>query len=104
MRTLAHIGIPTTTPKSGEMYNEGMKLFLTDPAADANRIEWLRFDADSWMPQLIQTQAHVAYGVSDPEAEMNGKNVLLPATHCGGDMWIAFIEEDGVAVELIWHK
>ena len=102
MRTLNHVGIPTTEPKKGEMYNEGMKLFLTDYSQCPNRIEWLRFEPDSWMHPLIQKQTHLAYDVTDPEAEMKGKNILLPPTDCGNGQWIAFVEEDGVAIELIW--
>lgn len=103
MRTLDHIGIPTITPKEGEMYNEGMTLHLTDYSQHPNRIEWLRFEADSWMHPLIQSQTHIAYCVTDPEAEMKGKKVLLPATDCGDGKHIAFVEEDGVAIELIWQ-
>ena len=47
MRTYDHVGIPTSTPKPGEVYNEGMKVWLTDFVQSPNRIEWLRFDADS---------------------------------------------------------
>lgn len=104
MRKFNHVGIPTTTPKAGECYNEGMKLFLTDFTLSPNRIEWLRFDADSWMPQLIQSHAHIAYDVTDPKAEMEGKTILLPPTALGGGAWIAFIEEEGIAVELMWNE
>lgn len=104
MRTLDHVGIPTKSPKAGEMYNEGMKLFLTDYSKDTNRVEWLRFDADSWMPELIQTQTHLAYIVTDPEKEMAGKKVLLPPTDCGGGKWIAFVQEGDIAVELMWTE
>lgn len=104
MRTLEHIGIPTIEPKVGEMYNAGMKLYLTDPTSSTNRIEWLRFESDSWMPRLIQQQAHIAYRVTDPKAEMKGKTVLLEPTDCGGGNWIAFIEEDGIAIELMWKE
>ncbi len=103
MRTYDHIGIPTSEPQPGEMYNEGMKVYLTDFHKSPNKIEWLRFDSDSWMPQLIQKYAHIAYQVTDPEAEMKGKKVLLEPTDCGGGNWIAFVEEEGIAIELMWH-
>lgn len=102
MRTFDHVGIVTTEPVEGEFYNEGMKVWLTDYSKSPNRIEWLRFDADSWMPQLIQTKTHMAYKVTDPEAEMKGKTVLLPPTDCGDGNWLAFIEEEGIAVEIMW--
>lgn len=104
MRTINHFGIPTTESKAGETYAEGMKLYLTDYTKCPNRIEWLRFDSDSWMPELIQKQAHIAYNVTDPKAEMEGKKILLPPTELGGGAWIAFIEEDGVAIELMWNE
>lgn len=103
MRTLDHIGIPTTEPQNGEMYNEGMKLFLTDYSESPNRIEWLRFDADSWMPEQLKKHAHIAYQVTDPKAEMQGKEVILPPTDCGDGNWIAFIVEEGIGIELMWH-
>lgn len=104
MRTINHIGIPRTTPVKGETYNPGMKVYLTDYSKSTNRIEWLRFDADSWMPKLIQQCAHVAYNVTDPKAEMEGKIVLLEPTDCGAGNWIAFVEEEGIAVELMWTE
>lgn len=104
MRTLDHVGIPTTTPKEGEMYNEYMKLFLTDYSKCANRIEWLRFEPDSWMHKLIQTLPHLAYQVTDPKAEMDGKEILLEPTDCGAGNWIAFVKEGDIAVELMWHE
>lgn len=104
MRTLNHVGIPTSKPKAGERYSEGMKLFLTDYNQCPNRVEWLRFEPDSWMHPLIQTQTHLAYNVTDPEAEMAGKTILLPPTDCGDGNFIAFIEENEIPVELMWKK
>lgn len=104
MRTFNHVGIPTTEPQAGEVYVEGMKVFLTNYVDSTNRIEWLRFDSDSWMPKLIQEQTHLAYEVTDPKAEMEGKTVLLPPTELGGGAWIAFIEEEGIAIELMWNQ
>ncbi|MEG1607211.1 MAG: hypothetical protein RR931_07215 [Mucinivorans sp.] len=104
MRTFDHVGIPTTEPKEGEMYNPGMKLFLTDYSKCPNRIEWLRFDSDSWMPKLIQTMTHIAWQVTDPKAEMVGKKVLLEPTDLGGGHWLAFVQEGDIAVELLWTE
>lgn len=104
MRTLDHIGVPTSEKQAGEVYNEGMKLWLTDYSASPNRIEWLRFEPDSWMPEVLKKYPHVAYKVTDHKAEMEGKKVILPPTELGGGMWIAFIEEEGVGIELMWEQ
>ena len=89
MRTYDHVGIPTTTPKEGEVYNDGMKVWLTDFSKSPNRIEWLRFEPGSWMPELIQTTTHLAYQVTDPEAEMQGKKVLLVDTDPQASLTVA---------------
>ena len=101
MRKINHIGIPVQQPVSGEVYNEGMKVFLTDFAKSPNKIEFLRFDADRWMPEKIQQLAHIAYEVDDLDGELAGATVLLPKTVVNEHLTIAFIEEEGIALELM---
>lgn len=101
MRKINHIGIPVREPVSGEVYNEGMKVYLTDFNQSPNKIEFLRFDADSWMPRKIQTLAHIAYEVDDLDKELEGAEVLLPKTVVNENLTIAFIEEEGIALELM---
>ncbi len=101
MRTLNHYGIPTDVKKEGEIYSPDMKLHMTDYNSSPNRIEFLRFDADSQMPELLKTHAHIAYVVDDIDAEMAGKPVVLPKTVLSDELTIAFIEEEGIAIELM---
>lgn len=101
MRKINHIGIPVREPVSGEVYNEGMKVYLTDFNQSPNKIEFLRFDADSWMPEKIQTSAHIAYEVDDLDKELESAEVLLPKTVVNENLTIAFIEEEGIALELM---
>ena len=54
MRKINHFGIPTTTPQPGEVYVEGLKVWLTNFNESPNKIEYLRFEEGSWMPELIQ--------------------------------------------------
>ena len=92
MRKINHIGIPVQKPVSGEVYNEGMQVYLTDFTKSPNKIEFLRFDKDSWMPEKIQTLAHIAYEVDNLDGELENAKVLLPKTivndrrrgHCVG--------------------
>ena len=101
MRTLNHFGIPTDIPKEGEAYLSDLKLYVTDISSSPNKIEFLRFEADSPMPDLIKKQAHIAYVVDDIDAEMAGKPVLWPKTVMSDELTIAFIEEEGIAIELM---
>lgn len=101
MRTLSHFGIPTNIVKENENYSADMNLFLTDYSLSPNKIEFLRFETDSEMPELLKTHAHIAYIVDSLEAEMAGKTVVLPRTVLSDELTIAFIEEEGVAIELM---
>jgi hypothetical protein len=101
MRKFNHVGIPTTTPKAGEIYAEGMKLFLTDFTKSENKIEFLRFEADSTMPEILKTHAHLAYEVASLESALKGKKVVLEPFQGGEGLMCAFIEEEGIAIELM---
>lgn len=101
MRKLNHVGIPTSTPQPGEMYAEGMKLFLTDFTKSENKIEFLRFEADSPLPEILKTHAHIAYEVPNLESAMAGKKIILEPFQGGEGLTCAFIEEEGVAIELM---
>ncbi|MFI3281952.1 MAG: hypothetical protein SNG10_00300 [Rikenellaceae bacterium] len=101
MRTLNHFGVVTATPQPGEFYVEGLKVYLTNFRESANKIEFLRFDEGSCMPEIIQTTAHIAYEVESLAAEMEGAKVLVEPFEGGENLMCAFIEEEGIAIELM---
>jgi len=63
MKEFSHIGIPTSVVRDGENYMEDAKLYVTDFNDSPNKIEWLRFEDGSPMPEALQTTAHVAFMV-----------------------------------------
>ena len=56
MRRHHHIGIPTTESKSGET-----KLFVVSHQKSEFGVEWMRFEADAAVPDLVRRVAHVAF-------------------------------------------
>lgn len=103
MRKLSHFGIPSSVKMEGMNYIEPLKVSVSDYSQSPNKIEYLYFEEDSPMHPLIQSRAHIAYDVPSLSEAMEGKSVLLDALDCG-DMIIAFVEEEGVAIELIERK
>ena len=101
MQEFQHIGIPTQTQRENETYLEGAKLFVTDAAADPYGIEWLRFEADSPMPDALKTTAHVAYKVDDIAVAMAGKDVLIEPFEPMEGVKVGFILHDGAPVEFM---
>lgn len=104
MRKINHFGIPTQTPQPGETYAEGLKVWLTDFAKSPNKIEYLRFEEDSWMPEIIRKIPHIAYEVSDMEEALKGAKILVEPMMGGENLTIAFIEEEGIALELMYFE
>ncbi len=101
MRELHHVGIPTDTQKGEETYLEDAKLYITDCDTSPNKIEWLRFEDGSPMPDMLKNCAHIAYKVDSLETEMAGKDVLLePFTPMPG-VTVAFVIEEGAPIELM---
>lgn len=101
MKKFSHVGIPSSVTRENETYLEGAKLYVTDFAASENKIEWLRFEADSPMPEALQTTAHVAFMVDDLAAAMEGQEVLLEPFEPMEGLRVAFILDDGAPVELM---
>lgn len=101
MRTLNHVGIPTTIKQPNENYSPDMKLFLTDFNSSPNKIEFLRFEPESTMPEILKTHAHLAYQVDNLKAAMEGKEILLEPFKGGPGLTCCFIIEEGIAIELM---
>lgn len=101
MRKLHHFGVPVTTPRPNENYVDGLKVYLTDISESPNNIEFLRFVEGSPLPEVIQTTAHIAYEVPDLAEAMKGKKVLVEPFQGGEGLTCAFIEEEGIALELM---
>ena len=101
MRTFHHFGIPTDQAHDNESYLEEARLYITDPQTSPNRIEWLRFEADSPMPEILKTVPHIAYQVEDIQAGLQGAEVLLEPFSPIEGITVAFIIEEGAPIELM---
>lgn len=65
------------------------------------RIEWMRFDADSPLPDLVQQVPHVAFEVADLEAALDGREVLIAPNSPSPGVLVAFVVDNGAPVELM---
>lgn len=105
MRTFNHVGIITSEQKDGAVFNEGLNVWLTDYSKSPNRIEFLKFaEGESCLPELVKTNGHIAYTVPSLEEELKGKKVIFGPAVCDEHLTIAFIEEEGIAIEIMEIK
>src|SRR5215469_15593778 len=94
MRRYHHIGIPTTESKPGETHLEDLKLFVVSHQKSEFGVEWMRFEADAAVPDLVRRVAHVAFEVTDLSSELAGREILIPPNSPSDGVRVAFIVEN----------
>ena len=72
-----HIGIPTEVEQTGEIYLRDYKLYCTDHERNPFRIQWMRYESDCPLPDLVKTKAHVAFEVDDLVEALKGHEILI---------------------------
>lgn len=97
----SHIGIPTKSRENLPIYLEACKVHLNDFNDDPFAVEWLNFEEGSPFPEILQKQAHVAYVCDDLQEAMKGYKVLVEPFEAGENLTCAFIEADGLGIELM---
>lgn len=96
-----HIGIPTKTPRPGEQYLKDYMLFCTDHQSNPFGIQWMRYEDDCPLPNLVKTVPHIAFEVEDLEAALEGHEVLIKQNSPSDGVRVAFVVCDGAPVEFL---
>ncbi len=97
-----HIGIPTKERKENErslpLYKTYVSGFETSPFG----IEWMRFEEDSEVQELIQKIPHIAFEVEDIDWEIKnrGLNVISPPAASADGIRDAMVEYNGALIQL----
>ena len=101
MRRYHHLGIPTVIPRPDETYLAEFRVFTSGYETSPFGIEWMRFEADSPLPELVKTVPHVAFEVDDLERELEGHELLIAPNSPSAGVTVAFIVDNGAPVELL---
>ena len=96
-----HIGIPTQTPRQGEIYLPELKIHVSGFESSPCGIQWMRFDADAPYPEIVKTVPHVAFEVDNLAAALEGKEILMPPNSPSEGVTVAMILDHGAPVELL---
>ncbi|HCS49629.1 MAG TPA: hypothetical protein DIW61_15825 [Candidatus Aminicenantes bacterium] len=96
-----HIGIPTVRPLPKEDYIAAHKLYASGYSQSPYGIEWMKFDPDCPLPELVRKVPHVGFIVDDLEEAIAGREILI-APNCPVDgITVAFIVDNGAPVEFL---
>ena len=105
MRVFDHIGITTTVKQPNERYVAKTKVWVTDHQQHPYCVEWLRYEPDSPVPDLLRNTCHVAWRVDSIEKEAQGLKVILPPFASVPGHVVGFYQTpDGAIVELMEYE
>jgi hypothetical protein len=98
-----HLGIPTSNPIEDEQYLPKFKLYVGGFEQSPYGIEWMRFEANSPVDDLIRRVPHIAFEVDDLDFELNMHKftIITPPNVPGEGIRVAMIEHNGAHIELI---
>jgi len=98
-----HLGIPTDKPIEGERYLPQLKFYVSGFETSPFGIEWMRFENDCSVSDLIKKVPHIAFEVDDLDFELSRRdfNILSFPDSPGEGTRVAMILHNGAPIELI---
>lgn len=101
-----HLGIPTEESMAGERFLPLFGFYVSGFETSPFGIEWMRFDKESPIHELIQRIPHIAFEVDDLDQELacRGLEILTPPNSPGEGTRVAMVLHNGAPVELIEFK
>jgi hypothetical protein len=98
-----HLGIPTKESLPGERYIPHLKFYVYGFNTSPFGVEWMRFEDDCPLPDIIKTIPHIAFEVENLDKELSENDfeiISKPGVPSDGVRTVMIIH-NGVPVELI---
>jgi hypothetical protein len=98
-----HLGVPTDESITGETYLPQFKLYVSGFDTSPYGIEWMRYEPDSTIDELIKRVPHIAFEVDDLDSELQKHDlrIITPPNTPGEGIRVAMIIHNGAPIELI---
>lgn len=103
MRKYHHLGIPTDIQRPNEIYLEEHRMYVSGYETSPYGVEWMRFEPDCPLPEIVKTVPHVAFEVEDLAAEIRGKEILIEPNSPSDGVTVAFIVDNGAPIEFVQY-
>lgn len=96
-----HVGIPTNDLKPNEKYLGKYKFYVSGFETSKFGIEWMRFEKDSPISEIVQKIPHIAFEVDNLDSAIKGKEIIGDISSPSKGIRVAMILENGAPVELL---
>jgi hypothetical protein len=88
----------------GERYLPGHYVWVSGYEESNYKIEWMRYEPECTLPEIVKTIPHVAFEVDNLIEAIRGKKVIIEPNSPSEGVLVAFIEENGAPIEFIQLK
>ena len=98
-----HLGIPSTESRQGESHLPKFGVHVCGFETSPFGIEWMRYDPESPIDELIKKVPHIAFEVNDIDLELKKHKfkIITSSNSPGKGIKVAMIEHNGAPIELI---
>lgn len=98
-----HMGIPTKEVKSREQYIPHLKMYVSGFTTSPYGIEWMRFEDDCSISELIKSVPHIAFEVGNLDEELKKYDfeIISELEIPSEGVRVAMIMHDGAPIELM---
>jgi hypothetical protein len=96
-----HIGIPTKKELPESDYIPGLKCYASGFTESHYGIEWMKFDDDCVLPDLVKNVPHIAFVTDNLQEAIKDKDILIEPNSPSVGTTVAFIVENGAPVEIM---
>ena len=100
-----HVGISTTIVQPNENWVEQSRVWVTNPKAHIEHIEFLRYEPDSTVPEIIKANPHIAFRVATLEEHLRQPDVeiIIPPFEVGGFLRVVFVRKYSTIFEYMQY-
>jgi hypothetical protein len=99
-----HVGLPTQKRREDMVHIEHLRVHATDHESNPFGIQWMKYEKDCRIPELVRNVAHVAFEVDDLQEAIRGRKVIIQPNSPSPGVLVALIEEAGAPVEFLQFK
>jgi len=96
-----HLGIPTDQQKPNEAYLKEYKFYVSGFDTSEYGLEWMRFEKDSPISEIIKKIPHIAFEVDNLESAIEGKELIGEVCSPSKGVRTVMIMENGAPVEFL---
>ena len=100
-----HVGITTAIRQPDENWVEQSRVWVTNPRHHPEHIEFLRYEPDSSVPEIIKASPHIAFHVASlaEHIEQPGVEIIIPPFVVGDFLEVVLVRKHNTIFEYMHY-